>query len=243
MWFLPHLWCLFIFSYILYHTLKTDDWPVFFKIILVLLLLLAGSLFIIKFWHYQGDIGGNKFRLHGLPFSVDFLLLSAAYFLSGHFLKMRIISFKPQFVILLLSLLIFFPIALLTDTRIDLNSRLYAGPVLATCAAICGIYIILSLSFFICKYELLKKVFVAFGSASLFILIFHYYISGKADDFFRLLMHGRYPFLSAAIEFIACITLPLLVRKIILTNEFFKLFYFPLKDNKLILRIRKAGSK
>ena len=158
----------------------------------------------------------------------------------GNFLKQKAIEFRPRLDILLGVILIFLAIAIFTNAHIDLNKRTYDEPVLATLAAISGIYFVLSTSYYLCKNRFFTKVFTTCGAASLFILIFHDYINTRAYKALTKMSYFDNEFIYAGLAFIISIFVPLIIRKLVLTNGFLMLLYFPFKTNKLFHQLRKA---
>jgi Acyltransferase family len=95
LWFLTHLWVLFIFSYLIFSVTKIQTKPCYLKVLLVFLLLTTGAAMVDEFWHLPININGRIVEIPGLPFSLDLVFISAAYFISGRFLREHVKSFKP----------------------------------------------------------------------------------------------------------------------------------------------------
>ena len=197
--------------------------------------LLIGAANLGNFWQTTITIAGQNFELPGLPFSMDIILLSSAFFLAGHLLKERIKHFSLNFFILSLAVFTFLGIALFTNAHTDLNRRLYSDPVFATCGAITGIYIVISFACLMTKLKSLKTVFTTLGSSSLYILIFHFYINAKL--YHHLSAGEEMALAPALIAFFACLTLPLVIKGMIVRNDFMGLFFEPFKTNNLLQRI------
>ena len=240
MWFLTHLWLLFIVSYIVFRYTKLESQPNFVKILLVFCLVVIGSFLVNKFWFLPVTIFGMEKELPGLPFSIDLVILSMAFFVSGYFLNRRVKEFTPNVGVLLSVILIFSLIANGTDAAISFHWRVYNQPMYATLAAICGIYIVLSVSHYMCKNKYLTKIFTIIGSASLFVLIFHYFIGAKTFEILNYLLDGNSLVICCTLSFVASIIVPLIIRTIMLRSEFLMLFYFPLKTNKLFHRLKNT---
>ena len=231
LWFLTHLWALFIVTYfVLYHT-KIQTKSNFVKISFIVLLFVIGSFSVDMFWDKPVSIFGNEIEMPGLPFSIDIIFLSMAFFVSGYFLNQRVKTFKPKIDILLLAIFIFIAISHNTDALIHFYSRKYHEPIYATLAAYAGIYIALSLSYYIGKNKFLTLSLTTFGSSSLFLLIFHAPISIKANSILNYLFDLQ--LLNAILSFLISITVPLLIKLLIQKSDFLMLFYFPFKSNKL----------
>jgi len=233
LWFLPHLWVLFIFSYIMFSISKIQNKPCYLKVLLVFLLLTAGAAIVDKFWHLPININGRIVMLPGLPFSVDLVFISAAYFISGRFLREHVKSFKPKLPFVFLALSSFILIAILTSAEIDLNNRIYHAPLASTIAAYLGIDLMLSLAYFLNQLTLPARVICYAGKGSLFILIFHRFFEDQAHlmlshwNFFNRELHV------SILSFACCLTMPLVIRAIVIRSNFLSLFYLPLRSNQL----------
>lgn len=242
MWFLPHLWILFIVSYCLTYNTKLADKSKLIKSLFIVFLILFGSYFIDTFWNLKVSIGEYESILPGLPFSLDIICISMAFFMSGNFLKQKVIEFRPRLVILFAVILIFFAIAIYTDAQIELNKRIYNQPALATLAAISGIYFVLSTSYYLSKNIFITKIFTTCGAGSLFILIFHDFINTKAYNAISKLPYFDNEIVYAGLAFIISILIPLLMKILIQKNSYLMLLYFPFNTNRLFTRIQKASS-
>jgi fucose 4-O-acetylase-like acetyltransferase len=227
-WFLPHLWALFIFSYVIFSITNIRNKSSYHKILLVCALLIAGAAIIDKFWYLPININGRTIKIPGLPFSFD-----SAYFISGCFLREQVKSFRPKPPFVLLTLSLFIVIAIFTGAQIDLNERIYHEPLLSTLAAYFGIYLMLSLAYFLDHLTLPARVFCYAGQASLFILIFHAFFE---DQVHSILSHWNFfsqDLYVSILSFASCLTMPLVIRAIVVRTDFLALFYLPLKSNPL----------
>jgi len=243
MWFLTTLWSTYMVSYLLFHYTKLENQRILVKVFLALSLLFVGIYLVDKFWLLPVNIFGIEIQLPGLPFNFDLIILSMAFFVAGYFLNRSVKEFSPNTIAFIAAILIFVFISTSTEAAISFHRRLYNEPVFATLAAISGIYITLSISHTISRNQYMRSVFTAFGSGSLFVLIFHPSIGAKVYDLFSSLTHANSLLFVSILAFIASISIPLFIRKIMLRNEFLMLFYFPLKNNKLFHNIRKQIGK
>jgi len=241
LWFLTHLWSLFVVTYLVFFYTKLPTKSNFIKISFVILLFVVGSFSVDMFYHKPISIFGNTIELPGLPFSMDIILLSMAFFVSGSFLSQKVKKFKPKSGILLITIFIFIAIYNNTEASINFFERNYPEPIFATLAAFLGIYIVLALSYYMSKSKFITTILTTFGAASLFILIFHSFISIKTYIIFSNLSDSI--LLSAILSFLASIIIPLFIKQLIQKSEFLMLFYFPFKSNNLFQRLRnKYGS-
>lgn len=193
-WFLPHLFVCIIFSWLLIKLLNTDK-NIERTILTIILMLLVGVTGI-DYWRSISlgslNIGrSSSSKLIGLPFSIDLTLISSAYFIFGYISSAFIKEFKINYAALTIAVLIFTSSHFFFDDTINLNYRSYDSFFISTIQAICGIYLIINASYFLQKINLFEKLFSYIGAGSLFILIFHGVLQGKAIS--KLQSFGFFP--------------------------------------------------
>lgn len=233
LWFLTHLWCLYIATYFLFRHINLQSRSIAIKTLFLIFLFVVGSLCMSKFWYLPVSIANHEVELPGLPFSIDIIFLSMMYFVSGAFLSENIKKFEPTAYFSIGATCLFILIAVNTGAIINFSKRIYAEPLYATIAAFSGIYVILTASYYLCKSERLTRGFVFFGEASLFILIFHAFISFHAFKILIELMGSSYKLTCALLAFIASIVVPVFIRKMMLCNPVLMLLYFPLNSRNI----------
>lgn len=235
LWFLPHLFILFAFSYLIFRYVKFERIHILIRYLILLVMLMIGTNFIDYFWHRELHLFSRTLTLPGLPFSLDLILVSAFYFMLGITIKYRVIQFRPKLLLLLLAALSLISVFLFTQAKIDLNMRVYDRPVYATIAALSGIYLILTSAFYINKSQLLSTPLRSVGEASLYILIFHRLIQSKL-----LIFYSTYPLnelgtvLLDFTAFLLSITLPLLIKRIVVKSDILSLAFLPSRSNHLL---------
>ena len=238
MWFLTHLFMVFCFSYMLFKFTVFHLLSPFIQGFFLLIFLFIGIVTIDRFWYTDIIFFGHTLELPGLPFSIDIIFITSIFFITGHLLKEKVIHFSPQRIFFLLSVCLFFCIIWFSNAHINLNIRIYTSPVAATIGAICGIYIVISISWFLVRYNIVKVIFLNLGAASLYILIFHMFIGRKIYNYFSLgVKDDIYLMLLTIIAFILSLFLPLLIKKIVLKNDYLSLWFLPFKSNKLLQNI------
>ena len=227
LWFLTHLFAIYCFAYVVFRVIGIQKRSPMTKCVFLLMLIAIGSAIIDVFWRLNINVFGTEIELLGLPFKCDVIFISASFFLLGTFLKELIANFTPKSSIVFSSVLIFIAVATLTDAHINFHGRIYRNPLFATLGATCGIYFILSLSFYLNKLELPRNVLRTFGEASLFVLIFHYWIEKESYKLLNSFIISELDWLGAILAFLIGITFPFLVRFIVSKSKFLSLFYFP----------------
>jgi fucose 4-O-acetylase-like acetyltransferase len=242
LWFLTHLFSVYCFSYFIFRFTRFNALSYYNKSILLLIFLFSGSLLIGMVSDSDLTIFNSLIKLPELPFSIDIILITSVYFISGFLLKDKIINFSPNTYLFILSIIIFICIISFSEAHTDLNKRLYKVPTLATLGAACGIYFILSVSWFIAKNKALMRIPLALGSSSLYILIFHKWIEYNAYSY----AYGytskstadNIIFLTslAILAFLLSISIPLLIKWVVNRNAILALFFLPFKTNPLLQR-------
>ena len=180
LWFLPHLFLVFIAGWLVHHYLFRHLHQNFYKLIFLSMMLLVGMLTLQTFWLAPIDPFGlnlilyNKNLLHGLPFDIDIILVTLPFFLFGTLSAKKMQFFQFNLVYTALALIIFIGLHYYYNYSIALHLRQYDNLIVSTLQIITGVYLVLSISSLCAKYQILSKVLSYLGQASLFILIFHY---------------------------------------------------------------------
>jgi fucose 4-O-acetylase-like acetyltransferase len=236
MWFLTHLWALFMFSYLLVRLVKNERRSATFNFLFIIALFVLGVILLDFLKGMTITVLGEKVKLPGLPFSVDFIFLSMTFFLSGHLLNRKVKGFVPNLPVLAMLIGVFLYIASSTGAVVDLHGRVYKEPVLATLAAFSGIYMVLSFSYYVSQYEQIKRFFKVFGSASLFILIFHGFIVSLTYNNLAKVLPDDWHLFAGTVAYVASITLPLYLKTLFSQITILRLFYFPFKRERLAVK-------
>ena len=180
LWFLPHLFLVFIAGWFVHHNIFRHLQHCFYKVIFLSITLLVGMLTIQTFWLAPVDPFGlnlilyNKNLLHGLPFDIDIILVTLPFFMFGALCAKKMQYFQLNIVYTALSLVIFIGLHYSYNYSIAFHLRQYDHFMVSTLQIITGIYLVISIASLCTKYKILSKVLSYLGQASLFILIFHY---------------------------------------------------------------------
>jgi polysaccharide biosynthesis protein PslL len=229
LWFLTLLWVLFMGSYGLVRGFRLDTRPGSVQLLVLLGLLGFGVFWMGLFKATEVGVFGQRYTLPGLPFSIDLIFISMAFFMAGHFLSQQVKQFTPNLWLVVGMGVLFFSVVLFSEASIDLNCRVYQEPVLATLGALSGIYLVLSCAYFFSQVSGIKGLFKLFGSASLFILIFHDFLLHKSQAWFDHWIAPEWGLLGATAAYGISVTLPLLIKTVIERNRFLRPLYFPVK--------------
>ncbi|MDP1770343.1 MAG: acyltransferase family protein [Nitrospirota bacterium] len=237
LWFLPHLFVVVVFSWL---TVKAFSGKHLNKKIFALVpavFLILGAFAIQMFWlKPMSEFGGPSFLfgkkalLPGLPFSVDLILISSAYFLAGYMMSRYIqsITFSP--LLLLCAGSIFFGLHYFFDETIDLNRRIYGDILISSMQAFSGIYIVLSVSSVLSFSSSLATLFGHIGSGSIFILIFHWFFMDNARLFFDA-NTSMDPYVIGTFGFLLAVVAPLILLEVTRRQRLLSVLLLPGKSS------------
>jgi len=212
LWFLPHLWLLYVFSTWLLRTFKSIGERRWIATLLVIAMISINHLIL---QHFDGPMDnpacrnistfGTTLLSCGLPFSADLIFMTAGFFLMGYFMSAETKTFQINGRLLLVALTLMSFFQWFFDANVNLNYRRYDDLFICTAQAICGIYIMLCLCKVLTRSSLATAVLSYCGRASLFILLFHTPILGQIN-------HTLPRFISSpALVGIAAFVLPILL--------------------------------
>ena len=221
LWFLPHLFLVFMFSWFICKLHPVLNRSPQGLVVLVAALLVGGVCTIDVFWgedvQYTSKLlpvsDASLFQI-GLPFSADIVLVTSAFFLAGHYSAERIVTFRPNWNSLVLSILGFAFLHATYDITLDLNMRRYDHIVLSTAQAALGIYVVLSFSKLIPFSGAIGHSLAYVGSGSLFVLLFHTFFQGRLFSLFNVFSSDA-PYLSAIAALFFSVVSSLLVWELV----------------------------
>lgn len=186
MWFLPHLFVVFLFSWGLLRMTKLEHTSWQRRIITMILLLTSGYLFTVHLWPYlvstfapNAHWYGNDLVRLGLPFGVDIVMLSSFFFLLGFLLKPQMTNFRFRPWLFTVALLFFVGMHVRFDYTLHFFGRRYDHLLWTTLVALAGIYVMVCLAWWASQQPKLERAISFVGYNSLFVLIFHWYLEQK----------------------------------------------------------------
>jgi len=236
LWFLPHLWLLFLFSWGIARLSRHWDLKTPEMLMLMGTLLMLGVQTLPVFWLRPVEVNGLHVVLKGLPFSADLLPISSFFFLLGMLVKRSFHEMQFRWPALLLSIAILSWTIVLYLPRVSLFERGYTHLFAGTVAALAGSAIVIELAAALVKVPRLAKWLAYCGTNSLFILMFH---SPIQNSIIKLLDKGRGydSMLSATIAYAACIAASLAAAHVSRKHLWLGVLFLPLKQ----LRKDRAG--
>jgi fucose 4-O-acetylase-like acetyltransferase len=238
-WFLPHLWLLYVSTTaLLIHGKKLiDSWP---KRIALLFFLSTAGYFFMQLFHTVQEDPSCRLKMHfdwsvfdcGLPLSADLLMLTAIYFLLGHFVARYIKSFRLNAVAMVICVGLVISLYLTFWFRIDLNMRRYDDLILSTLQALCGIYMMLCVCHLLTRHGTISRVFIYVGQASLFILLFHMPIQNRITNFLSPRIHNE--LITCLTGFFISIAVAVFLWEVAKRNKWLALLLLPAKKKPLV---------
>lgn len=229
LWFLPHLFVATVFSLAILRATRTLANRTAWLFVVACVLLAVGIASISRFW--QIDTTALRFmgldRLPGLPWSLDLLFISTPCILFGFLLAKPVAAMRFSLLWFGAAALAFAALHVFFDEAMDLNLRVYGMPLVSTLQAVLGVYLVLSASSLLQRFAALQRPLAYIGAASLFILLFHYVVQGRA---FLVLSHfSRNEVLVGGASFVAGVVLPLLLLELVRRQRFMAALLLPLR--------------
>lgn len=246
MWFLPHLFVVFLSSWGLLRLAKLEhaSWPR--QTLIMSLLLTSGYAFTMHLWPYlvstfapNANWYGNELVRLGLPFGIDIILLSSFFFLLGFLLKPHIVHFRFRPWWFALALLFFVGMHVRFDYALHFFGRRYDHLLWTTLIALAGIYAMTALAWFVSQQPLLERIISFVGYNSLFVLIFHWYLQQKA---YSILLAPLGAVLANILAAVLAIGGSLLFAAIIRSNPVTAMLWLPQKTRQRLAARQRTTS-
>ncbi|WP_196161276.1 acyltransferase family protein [Reinekea sp. G2M2-21] len=238
MWFLPHLFTLYLFGYLLIHYFKFHTYPLLLIVLILSTFLFIGSQSISLFWYKNVHLFDAFSQRPGLPFSLDLTLTTSVYFILGFCIRQQVVNYKGQLSVFVFASLVFAGIWIITDAYIDLNKRIYTQPFFATIGAFCGIYCVIYVSSFICRVSWLRYLPLKLGEASLYILIFHSVIQRQFYSIFSEGITNEVVLMAVGTSaFFASIMISIAIKYLVRRSNILSLIFSPFHSNVLFQRL------
>lgn len=214
LWFLPHLFIAQLFALALLKTPYLRAAPQ--RLLALVLLMLPLGVALLRLGHAHAPmtlelLPGQLRTIIGLPWSLDLIVINAAFLLAGHIAAGWMTALDRQALSAsLLAGLMFALLHLFFDDTLDLNERRYDSVLISSLAAFSGIALILGLSSLLSRLPRASGALAYLGTASLFIFIFHAVIQGRFTGFFQRQLPGS-PDAGAWLGFFAGVFAPVLI--------------------------------
>jgi len=238
LWFLPHLFLASVFSFFVLRSMRDAARE---QVALVAgALLVLGAVCIDHFW-LTGPVKlgrGQVSCLPGLPWSLDLLPVTSALLIAGRLSARRIASMDFQLPLFLVALAVFAGLHIQFDETIDLNRRVYGNFFVCSLQAAAGIYLVLSLSALLARFEAWRRTLAYIGSGTLFILIGHGFVQAKVTAALSPLLPS--PWLVAPFAVGTAAVLPLLAWEVVKRHRMSAALLLPVKFSPPVGRAPQA---
>ncbi len=259
LWFLPNLFLVTLFVWALFRYVKFMKSSIGVQLFLMTVFLVIGALGIQLFWnvklpisitnHFMTDgnlflINGllnnpayskevllvdKHFVLKGLPWSLDFIMITSAFFMGGYFVsRNRLENLFDKTSIAMTMLIIFIVFHYCYNYTINLNIRRYDHMLISTAECFAAIYFLIFLSFFISNNcGSLSNIIQYVGRYSLIVYIFHPIIQSKTFFTITTLLPNAPKLIVLFPALIAGICIPLLLNWLALERfKFLRFWYY-----------------
>ena len=216
LWFLPHLFLVNLFAFLLIKYLYGRLPRVWMRLLFVAAMLGAGVAAIRMFWPVNFTLMGHTVQVYGLPWSADLLLITGAFFILGYEIQATLIGFlmNPAYArwIFLGALVLFAGLNIVFQSTIDFYIRGYGSYIVNTLEAISGSLLILYLARWLETGSVRVFIVIKYlGGASIVVLIFHYV--PQAFFYQKLSALDMNSFLASVLAFCAGVVFPVLLYR------------------------------
>lgn len=214
LWFLPHLFLVNVFAFVLVKLIYERLPWLWLRLILLAGMFGLGAATLKLFWPVNYPFFGRSFEFYGLPWSADLLLITTAFFLLGYEMRRSFLDNlsvqRYSLWILLTAAGLFVGLHIAFKSTTDFYIRGYEPVIVSTLKAISGSVLILYLARWFEKGPApVVNVLKYLGTASIVLLIFHY----VPQEFLypKLVAMGLNVVLASAVSFCAGVLLPILL--------------------------------
>jgi polysaccharide biosynthesis protein PslL len=235
LWFLSHLFAIFLFAWLVNQTILKHIKQDLGKGLFILAMLFLGTLFLKLFWEKPINpfginhlIFGSGDILKGLPFTLDIILVTSAFFLAGYLLAGKLLTFQFNKLLTLIAFAIFTGLHYFYNETIGLHIRDFGNFIICTMQIISGIYLVFALASLCTKVNWLNKSLSYLGAASLYILIFHFMPQHMLTGIFQYHFPNHLE-LIAALSMIASIIFSLILWEITKKSRILQMLMLPIK--------------
>lgn len=214
LWFLPHLFLINLFAFILVKFVYSRLPHLWMRILFLAAMLGAGVATIQLFWPVRFSVLNHTFAFYGLPWSADLLLITTAFFILGYEIRRTFLDgltgpLSSRWVFMG-ALVLFAGLNIVFQSTIDFYIRSYGSFVVNTLEAVSGSVLLLVVAKWLEAGP--ARIFGALkylGAASVVLLVFHY----VPQEFLyqKLITLNLNTFLAAVLAFCAGVLFPLLL--------------------------------
>lgn len=248
LWYLTHLWLVFIFCFLFSKSIQLFHKSLFQKSLVISTLFLAGYFISYSLSPISVSLpifqeGANPNTSSGLPFRMESLFISASFFLTGSITKERVKNYQPNIVYAAFSAIVFLMIAILTPAYVDIGKGEYRYPWYSLPASVAGIYLVVYVSYFINRTVFAKRWLILCGESSLFILIFHWFVQFKAYAILTKFVGEEFVVINSIISFLLGVFIPVMIRFVVRMSPLLSIFYLPVVGKPISIQLIRKPIK
>ncbi|MDX3774074.1 acyltransferase family protein [Chromatiaceae bacterium AAb-1] len=229
LWFLPHLFLLYMLAMLVFRHYQLLQQPRWQQVLVVAGLLLAGGALLNALQTQLFSQATSPLLQTGLPWGLDFLLLSFGFFTIGYLSRQYVLHLQFQPLWLGLAAALFLLLVAIAGARLDFNLRLYTPYWCLPLISLTGCMMLLQLAVLFSRVALLKNVLAICGQYSLYILIFHVFIQMKLNTVFPAVT-----FSNSFMVLFGSIAMPVMAGIVIRRFFWLRLWFEPISSAKRV---------
>lgn len=228
MWFLTNLFLSTMLALLVLKLWRRLGWSTRSQLGATFAILFAGIYAIGLFWNPSTHTAATLLDgfYPGLPWGIDLLPVTCSFVLLGFLLRDQAKSDTHNLPLVFAAACVFALMHFLFKHTIDLNLREFRQPLIGTAEALLGIYLVFGAAALLRKFGPLHSLVSYLGSASLFILIFHFFIQGTAFNKLAAI-NGVRPELAAGVALVLGIAVPVLLWELTRRQRHLALLMLP----------------
>lgn len=216
MWFLPHLWLVSVVAGAWLAFSGWLRWPALAQAGSWGCLFFAGAALLQPQRTVTLELGQHALAWPWWPLSADLLGISLAFLLLGVRWQQQARAFMPRAAGVAGAAVLFLALAIGSPALLNLNLRQCVAPAAVAVAALAGIYLMLSLAWWLGRFGWARVGWGHLGRASLFILIFHDHIDNKVQAWLLPRWGEASALPVALVAFGCCLAVPLLIHAVVM---------------------------
>ncbi|MGQ0598279.1 acyltransferase family protein [Aquabacterium sp.] len=221
LWYLPHLWLVFMSGHLLLSKGRFDNWHPGTKIVAIILALYVGI------W-MTGLVPGAPLKLEALPKNL-------AFFMLGYMSRAIWASWRgswPRASVAIGALLTSQYLA--QSGAVDVSSAEYVISYMVSSLA--GITLVMALANGLSRAPLVSTILSRCGRESIFILLFHWPLQTMGRHVWAWALHGADPWLIATLSWLSSISLSLLLAQLMRASYWTAALWLPMQAARKVSR-------
>lgn len=230
-WFITHLWWVLLLGNALVVILRFKRWGLAWQTMTLAGMLWAGVAGLSLFWRPNQPILNSTVMWQGLPFSLDLLPITTAFFMLGVVCRPALDQWRFTWGALLMSGAVLVGCQWPQVNTIQLLDRHYGHVIWSTVSAVAGIGLVMTAAAGLVNRRGLAPLLSLCGRNSIFILLFHSQLQTIGNRLWLQLIPGS-AVLSAWLGWITCIGMCLLLAEFIRRHHWLAVWWLPVKAVK-----------